>query len=157
MKILAAVDRSPFADLVVDMTRRVAASEPSTILLMSVGPREPDVLGKQLTRKVIEDVVPEDLQDRREELDRLVAVLRAAGLTADTLLIRGEPAATIQREAKRWGADLIVIGSHGRRMLQRKILGSVSEATMRRGQFPALIVFAPAATLKGYKPPATAG
>lgn len=151
MKILAAVDRSPFADLVADMTRRVALSEPSTILLLSVAPREPDVLGKQLTRKVIADEVPEELQDRREVLERLAGQLQSAGLDCDILQIRGEPAATILHEAKSWGAELIVIGSHGRSMLRRRILGSCSEAIMRSSKIPALIVYYPAAKQKKSK------
>lgn len=156
MKILAAVDRSPFADLVVDMTRRVAASEPSTVLLLSVAPREPDLLGKQLRRKVITEPVPDELADRQRALDRFAAVLRSAGIDCETLMIRGEPAATIHHEAKQWGADLVVIGSHGRGLLQRRILGSVSEAIMSRAELPALIAFAPAAKLEEYAPPASA-
>ena len=130
------------------MTRRVACCEPSQILLMSVAPREPDLLGKQLKRKVIEDEVPGELRERRELLDRLAGQLESAGMDCDTLLIRGEPAATIQHEAKRWGADLVVIGSHGRSMLTRKILGSVSEAIMGSGELPALIVYDPVAKRK---------
>lgn len=125
------------------MTRRVACCEPSQILLLSVAPREPDLLGKQLKRKVIEDEVPGELRERRDLLDRLAGQLESAGMDCDTLLIRGEPAATIRHEAKRWGADLVVIGSHGRSMLTRKILGSVSEAIMRNGELPALIVYDP--------------
>lgn len=148
MKIVAAVDQSPFADLVVDLTRRIAASEPSKILLMNVAPREPDLLGQQLRRKVISGKVPEELRDRRELLDSLQGQLKAAGLDCETLLIRGEPAATILHEAKHWGADLVVIGSQGRGMLQRRLLGSVSEAIMSSGDTRTLIAFDPEAKRK---------
>ncbi len=40
----------------------------------------------------------------------------------------GEPRALILDEAKAWGADLIVLGSHGRHGLDRLLLGSVSES-----------------------------
>jgi nucleotide-binding universal stress UspA family protein len=40
----------------------------------------------------------------------------------------GEPRAVILDTAKTWGANLIVLGSHGRRGMDRFLLGSVSEA-----------------------------
>lgn len=144
MKVIAAVDRSEFADPVVAMAKRVAKEPGSEILVLQVAPREPDVLGRQLTRKVITDPVPADLQDRRELLDRLAAELQRDGFKNETQLIRGKPAPTILDEARRWGADLIVIGSHGRSMLFRQLLGSVSKEVFEARQMPVLIVFGPA-------------
>ena len=40
----------------------------------------------------------------------------------------GDPRKVILDEAKDWGADLIVLGSHGYRSLERLMLGSVSES-----------------------------
>ncbi len=47
------------------------------------------------------------------------------------------------REAERWGANLIIMGSHGRGALYRKVMGSVSEAVMQGRRFPVLVVPAP--------------
>jgi nucleotide-binding universal stress UspA family protein len=57
-------------------------------------------------------------------------ILSRAGLTvtSDVPVDRDSPAKTILEEAKEWGADLIVVGSHGRRGFDRWALGSVSEA-----------------------------
>lgn len=140
MKIIAAVDRSDYADRVVEFTRRVAEGRQAEVLLIQVAPREPDVFGQQLVRKVITDPVPEELMDRRELLDRCAAALDTAGVACETLLIRGKPAATIVREAERWGAEVIVIGSQGRDMLYRKTLGSVSEEVVRSARRPVLVV-----------------
>jgi nucleotide-binding universal stress UspA family protein len=52
----------------------------------------------------------------------------------------GQPAARIVEIAKRWPADLIVIGSHGRSGVQRMLLGSVAEEVMRHASSPVLIV-----------------
>lgn len=144
MRIVAAVDRSDFADLVVGMVRRLAAAESAEVLLLNVAPREADVLGKQLSRKVVEDPVPEELQDRRELLDRLAGELAADGISCATLLLRGLPAKTIVQEADRWSADLIVVGSQGRGMLYRRVLGSVSEEVLAARRFPVLVVPRPA-------------
>ena len=140
MKILAAVDRSEFAERVLDMVRRVAVAGETEVLLLNVAPREADLLGHQLTRKEIRDPVPEALMDRRELLDRLAADLGSAGIACTTLLLRGLPAKTILSEAVRWSPDLIVIGSQGRGMLYRRLLGSVSEEIVAARRFPVLVV-----------------
>lgn len=140
MRIVAAVDRSEFADLVVGMVRRIAAAETTEVLLLSVAPREADMLGRQLTRKVVEDPVPEELRDRRELLDRLAGELDASGINCSTLMLRGLPAQTILQEASRWSADLVVVGSQGRGMLYRRMLGSVSEEVLAARRFPVLVV-----------------
>ncbi|MBX9952308.1 MAG: universal stress protein [Candidatus Obscuribacterales bacterium] len=51
------------------------------------------------------------------------------GRTAATAeILRGEPRKVILDLAKDWPADLILVGSHGRRGIERAVLGSVSEA-----------------------------
>jgi nucleotide-binding universal stress UspA family protein len=47
--------------------------------------------------------------------------------------------------AERYGADLIVMGTHGRRGLQRVLLGSVAEGVLRRATVPVVVVPARAA------------
>ena len=144
MRIVAAVDRSEFADLVVGMVRRLAAAESSEVLLLNVAPREADMLGRQLSRKVVDDPVPDELLDRRELLDRLAGELESSGIQCETLLLRGSPATAVVQEASRWSADLIVVGSQGRGMLYRRVLGSVSEEVLAARRFPVLVVPRPA-------------
>lgn len=52
----------------------------------------------------------------------------------------GEPSDLIARVARELPADLIVIGSHGRRGFRRLVLGSVAEAVLRAASCPVLIV-----------------
>lgn len=49
-------------------------------------------------------------------------------------------ASAINIEAHRWGADLIVIGTHGRRGIKRLLLGSVAEQLVRQATLPVLLV-----------------
>ena len=49
-------------------------------------------------------------------------------------------ATAIVEEAAAWGADLIVIGTHGRRGFEHLVLGSVAEGVVRRATVPVLLI-----------------
>ncbi|MBI4469836.1 MAG: universal stress protein, partial [Acidobacteria bacterium] len=49
-------------------------------------------------------------------------------LVVETSVLEGHPKHVIAEEAEKWGADLIIMGSHGYRGLKRLWLGSVSHA-----------------------------
>lgn len=63
-----------------------------------------------------------------------------AGLPCTTALIEGQAAAEIVQRAKDAGADLIVVGTHGRRGIAHAMLGSVAERIVRRATCPVLTV-----------------
>jgi nucleotide-binding universal stress UspA family protein len=76
-------------------------------------------------------------------LDRAAAQAQAAGVTASTALVAAarEPiAATLLAEAANWNADLIVMGTHGRRGIGRAVIGSVAENLLRTTPLPVLLV-----------------
>lgn len=58
--------------------------------------------------------------------------LRRAGLHAEVLIRRGNPADEILEEADTWGADCIFVGAKGTRGIDRLLLGSVSSAVSAR-------------------------
>ncbi len=71
------------------------------------------------------------------------ASVETARISVDTVLC--EPSAArlsdeIEEAAKSWGANLIVIGSHGRRGVHRLLLGSDAEQIMRVASVPVLLV-----------------
>lgn len=59
-------------------------------------------------------------------------------------LITGDPADAVVHLAEEAGADLIVLGSHGRTGLSRLLMGSVAEAIVRRAHCPVLVYKQPA-------------
>ena len=67
----------------------------------------------------------------------------AAGVRATTVLremLSGPAAYPIVREARKQGADLIVMGTHGRRGVRRPVLGSDAEQVVRTASVPVLLV-----------------
>ena len=48
----------------------------------------------------------------------------------------------VVKDAKKWDADLIVVGSHGKTGLDRLVLGSVAESVIRTAQRPVLMIYA---------------
>lgn len=81
----------------------------------------------------------------RELLDRASSAVAAAGVTFDTRLVEinsvGQRVANvIIEQAEAWPADLIVLGTHGRRGLNKILLGSVAEGVMRLADKPVLMI-----------------
>lgn len=64
---------------------------------------------------------------------------------AHQFLREGAPGAEVCASARQWGADLIVIGTHGRGGLSRLLMGSTAEAVVRHAPCPVLVVPATAA------------
>lgn len=64
----------------------------------------------------------------------------AEGVALQTVLLEGKPAAEIVRYAEKNGIDLIVIGTQGKRGLERLLLGSVAESIIRSAPCRVLVV-----------------
>ncbi|MGY6270439.1 universal stress protein [Achromobacter denitrificans] len=82
-------------------------------------------------------------------LEKALATVRAQGIPADTVLYENLDKTVQQRvisEAEAWKADLIVIGTHGRRGMRRMVLGSSAEGILRGAPAPVLLVRAPDGT-----------
>jgi nucleotide-binding universal stress UspA family protein len=78
-------------------------------------------------------------------LSKAQTAVRAAGVKAETRLLKIEKLGRrvtdmIAQEADAWPADLIVIGTHGRRGFNRLLMGSVAEGVVRIATKPVLLV-----------------
>ena len=133
MKILLAIDDSKFSDAAVQAVGEQARPHGTEIRVLHVV--EPPSL---LVAREMED--PNfQLEAAREAAvktaEALVAraadALRQTGFKVSTFVARGEPRATVVDMASTWNADLIVLGSHGRKGLDRFLMGSVAEAVVR--------------------------
>jgi nucleotide-binding universal stress UspA family protein len=75
----------------------------------------------------------------------LVAKQKASGVPVEGMVRVGPPADEVQRVAEEVKADMIVVGTHGRRGLARAFLGSVAEIVVRTSTRPVVVVPSPQA------------
>lgn len=80
-------------------------------------------------RQIGEDAI-EDIRTRADD----------AGVEIETAIEDGKPHRAILEYAENGGADLIVMGTHGRSGLDRYLLGSVTERVVRGAEIPVLTV-----------------
>jgi nucleotide-binding universal stress UspA family protein len=77
---------------------------------------------------------------REEGENALAAAAETAGVETERTMLEGNPAREIVEHAKRCGADLVCMGTHGRGGLNRLLLGSVAERVVRASEVPVLTV-----------------
>lgn len=97
-----------------------------TVMPLTSSPAEPSVM------KWIEVADESNWDQVREIFEPAAQRIRSAGLHAEVLVRRGNPADEILAEADTWGADCIFVGAKGTRGIDRLLLGSVSSAVSSR-------------------------
>lgn len=78
-----------------------------------------------------------------------------SGVKSETAIFRnlsGRVADLIIREARKWRADLIVMGTHGRRGISHALLGSDAEAVVRLSGVPVMLVRGTPAPVRKKRP-----
>ncbi|MBS1118199.1 MAG: Universal stress protein UspA [Deltaproteobacteria bacterium] len=96
-------------------------------------------LGIALTASVIDGLV----REHQEAIDKLAAPRRATGRIGEVILRTGDARDVILQAREEVEADMIVMGTHGRRGISRALLGSVAESVVRMAPCPVLTIRAP--------------
>lgn len=137
--ILVATDFSEHADQALEYAAELAAPMGATIHILHVitiptmGVPE---IGLAYTAAVIETITSK----AQTELDTRAARYRDRVTIAPVRLELGDARDLIDRAAEQINADLIVIGTHGRRGIRRFLLGSVAESVVRTAPCPVLTI-----------------
>lgn len=140
MKLLVAVDLSPASARVVQAARQVAAAMDAEVVVMHCAAPEPEFVGYEAGPDGVRDHVAAQIWQEHSAVQEIAAQLRAAGLNATGLLVRGPTVETTLREAERLGVDLVVVGSHGRGAVSKLLVGSYSEGILRNSPVPVVVV-----------------
>ncbi|MDQ1254051.1 MAG: hypothetical protein QG646_3265 [Euryarchaeota archaeon] len=64
---------------------------------------------------------------------------KAAGLEAESIVLKGDPAQRIVNFAEEQSVNMIIVGSHGIGGFERLVIGSVSEKVVRHAKIPVLV------------------
>ena len=142
--ILVAVDGSATAELALREAVALTKDQIATMRLVHVIDLGPAYVNVETTFQL--DEYERALRESgRQVLANALAGAQAAGVHAESRLleivtINERVADAIAAEAQRWPADLIVIGTHGRRGFRHLMLGSVAEGLVRVAHQPVLLV-----------------
>jgi nucleotide-binding universal stress UspA family protein len=134
MKILLAIDGSPCSKTAVSEVARRPWPGDSQLRVVSVV-EPPGALTAEPYMGVggyFEEVERLKRRQAEEVLGAAASVVREGAGTrlmdVSTEVLTGSPKRTIVEDAEAWGADLIVVGSHGYHTWERMLLGSVSQS-----------------------------
>lgn len=145
MKILLATDGSEYSFAAAKRcSEMIAIDDDTEIKLLCVALKitptmrfedsdEYLAIAKKASLGVAEDVVRETRRMLEKELGEKQANI-------ETKAVIGYEKETILEEAENWGADLIIVGSHGRGFWGRMLLGSISDAVVRHAKCSVLVV-----------------
>ena len=146
MKILLPVDGSEFSQAatqaIVSQTRpegvEVLVLRVVEPLIFSIPPQMASGYAPEQ-----DEIIKEEIRQTQESVNQASQALRSAGITVNTRIVEAEARNGILDIAAKWRPDLIVLGSHGRKGLQRFLLGSVAEFVARHADCSVEIVRVP--------------
>ncbi len=144
-KVLCPIDFSEHSLTALEVALKVVQQNDAALYLLNVAPMPAGAAGFQ---PVPLDPYPIVEKDRREQLEKLAREQIPAAVRCETLVISGDPAERVLETARGVNADLIVMGTHGRKGFGHLVLGSVAERVVRESPIPVLTTHSTASVRK---------
>ena len=140
--LLVPVDESPMSYAAAEQALSLAKDLNCPVTIMSVIAVDPFVgVDFYKVAPAITDYFMQAEQNAQLRLADTKQSFIRDGINVDTKVIRGiSPAEGIIHVADEVGADLIIMGSHGRTGFKKLILGSVAQAVLTQSPIPVLII-----------------
>lgn len=138
--ILAAVDHSPISAAVVARAGKLARVSKARVLLVTV--MVPLVFVKEYAPppEVLWRVSAGNEKAVQRRLATMERKLRAQGIPATSIILRGAPSPLILEQARRAKASFIVMGSHGHTAFYDLVAGSIVHGVLKRARCPVMII-----------------
>ena len=141
-RILVPIDGSGPSRAGLERAIALAKNQNARLRLLHVVDENGVIQGMEPTMNVGE-LLDGLVAEGRKILAAAVVTAKKHGVKADTVLYEvliGRVADRIVREAAKWHADVIVMGTHGRRGIGRLVMGSDAENVLRQSPVPILLV-----------------
>ncbi len=154
-RLLVPLDGSPTANLALHHAAVLARLSGATIILLHIIEEMKHSNGFERPRIYIEEVRPGFLAAGEKLLDEAALPLRQEGLAVETVLLesKGERVSVlIAQQALATGCVLVVLGTHGRRGVDRLLLGSDAEQLARIAPVPVMLVRQPQSVIATASP-----
>lgn len=145
MKILLAIDGSKFSEWAVQAVMAQTKPNHADVRVLHVVEPIPEYADGLAWGYGLQSagVLEEESEQAQGLVAKAARELRDAGFQVETAVEVGDAKAVIVDAAASWPADLIVLGSHGRKGLERFLMGSVSETVARHAPCSVQIVRSP--------------
>jgi len=144
-RILVPVDGSDIAKRGLDEAIRLSKSLDAKLKIVHIVDDSALALTPE-TGLAAAPIVEDMAEGGKQILEQARARTAGEGVEAEVVLhenFTGRVADLITEEAKKWSADLIVMGTHARKGLRHAIVGSEAEAVVHGSSVPVLLVRAP--------------
>jgi nucleotide-binding universal stress UspA family protein len=148
-KILVPIDGSPASNLGLNEAIKLARDQGAKLRLLHLVDEYVAVSSMDGVTLDTGDLLDAMRETGTKIVAKAQAQARRHGLTPEAVMLEsfgGRAADFIVQQAKKWGADLIVLGTHGRRGVKRLVMGSDAEQVIRTAPVPVLLVRSKAAT-----------
>lgn len=142
-RLLVALDSTATSRLALEHAAALGRLSGATVVLLHVLESFRHVSGFESPKVYVEEVLPRMRAAGRELLDEAAAPLVEQGIKVETVLLEGSDervAELIARRAEEAGVDLVILGTHGRRGVNRLLLGSDAEHVARIAPVPVMLV-----------------
>lgn len=137
--ILAPVDFSGATDAVMAEATALARALDGRVVLLTV--IQPPAITNEYSALMdnLAEIVAAGEKNAAKRLAQLEADLAAAKIPVETVQLNGPPIRVIVEQAKKIGADYIVMGSHGHTALYDLLVGSTTHGVLMRASCPVVI------------------
>jgi nucleotide-binding universal stress UspA family protein len=143
MKVLLAIDGSKSSESVLNELRNLKLDKDSDVILLSSVEKYGPLMGEPFGGALIEfesQIEEQNLQMAKDLIkEAKEKIEKDFGCQVKTEVIIGNPKYVIVEKSKEWNSDLIILGSHGYRLWERVLLGSVSNFVVHHAECSVLI------------------
>ena len=133
MRILLAIDGSKYSETAVQAVIEQIRLRDTEVQILHVVERPSLLVGREMGGydRALDVVWEAETKQAWALVQNAADRLRSKGVKVITTVAQGDPKAEIIDACSKWGAELIVVGSHGHKGLERFLIGSVSDAVAR--------------------------